>query len=266
MIDRESAVPLYYQIAQYLRAQISGGTLKPGQALPTEETLQATFHVSRATIRQAIRSLATSGLVRMDRPRGTFVNDLRLVEQLPTLISFSDEVRRAGMRPAARVLVARFELPPDPIRAQLRLEPNVEALLISRLRLADGEPIAVLTSWIPSALGIRPDDDFSGSLYDLFTRYGVSPLHADQVLDAVNADRETAELLGVPRRTALLCVTRTTFGARDTPIEYVVGRYRADRYRYSVRLSRDKSPAGILGGVIKSPASPSAALHDPTRI
>jgi GntR family transcriptional regulator len=111
----------------------------------------------------------------------------------------------------------------------------------------------VLTSWIPSALGIAPDDDFSGSLYDLFARRGATPLHADQVLDAVNADTETAALLGVPRRAALLLVTRTTYGTGDLPIEYVVGWYRADRYRYSVRLSGDKTPAGILGGVIKTP-------------
>jgi GntR family transcriptional regulator len=251
MIDRESAVPLYYQIAEYLRGQIRTGAIKPGQALPTEEALQRMFHVSRATIRQAVRSLAASGLVRMDRPRGTFVNEPRLVEELPTLISFSDEVRRAGMQPTARVLVARLQRPPDDVRTHLRLEPNVEALLISRLRLADGEPIAVLKSWIPTTLGITAGDDFSDSLYELFARRGTVPLHAEQVLDAVNADVETASLLGVPRRTALLLVTRTTFGAQDTPIEYVAGWYRADRYRYSVRLSRYRTPVGTVGGVIK---------------
>lgn len=77
------------------------------------------------------------------------------------------------------------------------------------------------------------------------------------MLDAINADLETARLLGVPRRTALLLVTRTTFGAPDTPIEYVLGWYRADRYRYSVRLRRDKTPAGILGGLLR-PAGRSA--------
>lgn len=260
MIDRESGVPLYYQIAQYLRAQIGSGVFRPGQALPTEEALQQTFHVSRATIRQAIRSLTSSGLVRMDRPRGTFVNEPRLVEQLPTLISFSDEVRRAGMEPGARLIAARLERPPDLVRTQLRLEPDVDALMVSRLRLADGEPIAVLTSWIPSAIGIGPHDDFSGSLYDLFTRCGAAPLHADQVLDAVNADTQTAGLLGVPRRTALLVVTRTTFGSRDIPIEYVVGWYRADRYRYSVRLSRDRDPARIVGGVITAPVTRSVTI------
>jgi GntR family transcriptional regulator len=117
VIDRESAIPLYYQIAQYLRGEIDNGAFKPGQALPTEETLQHTFAVSRATIRQAIRNLASSGLVRMDRPRGTFVNEPRLVEQLPTLISFSDEVRRAGMQPLARLLASRLDRPPEFVNA-----------------------------------------------------------------------------------------------------------------------------------------------------
>lgn len=261
MIDRDSAVPLYYQIAQYLRGQISSGVLAPGQAVPTEEAMQLTFKVSRATIRQAIRSLAASGLVRMDRPRGTFVNEPRLVEQLPTLVSFSQEVRRAGMKPSSRLLLAELRQPPEDVRAQLRLASNVEALLISRLRFADAEPIAVLSSWVPAGLGIRPDDDFAGSLYDLFAERGATPMYAEQVLDAVNADPQTARLLGVKPRTALLLVTRTTFGAPDMPIEHVVGWYRADRYRYSVRLSQDKTPLGILGGVIKSPVARPAALQ-----
>src|SRR2546429_7973543 len=101
MLDRTSPIPLYYQIAQDLRRQIESGTLAPGAALPTEDDLQRIYSVSRATVRQAVRQLATAGLVRLARPHGTFVTAPRLVEPLPALISFSDEVRRARPAPAA---------------------------------------------------------------------------------------------------------------------------------------------------------------------
>lgn len=122
MLDRTSPVPLYHQIAEDLRRQIQSGTLAPGDALPTEDDLQRIYVVSRATVRQAVRQLSGAGLVRLARPHGTFVTAPRLVESLPTLISFSDEVRRADLVPSTRVLSVAVEPPPEHVRVPLRLE------------------------------------------------------------------------------------------------------------------------------------------------
>lgn len=250
MLDRESPVPLYYQIAQELRRRIDVGALAPGDPLPTEEALQRAYGVSRATVRQAVRQLATAGLVRSSRPHGTFVTEPRFVEPLPSLLSFSEEVRRAGLTPATRVLAVAVEPPPPAAREHLRIEAVQHALRIGRLRLADGQPIAVVTSWLPLTLGITPGHDFSGSLYALLAAHGAGPARADQLLDAANATPGIAGLLQVPRRAALLVVTRITYDARDRPVEYVVGHYRADRYRFSVQLSvaatSSKAPAGQI--------------------
>jgi GntR family transcriptional regulator len=250
MIDRTIPIPLYYQIAQELRAQITGGRLAPGEALPTEEVLQRTYGVSRATVRQAIRELASAGLVRLARPRGTFVTEPRLVEELPTLISFSDEVRRAGLTPSTQVLTVRIEQPPDQVRESLRLMSDAPTLHVARLRLADDQPVAILSSWLLTTLGIGPEDDFSASLYRLLAERGATPARAEQLLDAMTASVHVAALLRMPRRAALLVVSRVTYDAQDRPIEYVTGSYRADRYRYSIRLSGAGLPEQAGGGLV----------------
>jgi GntR family transcriptional regulator len=250
MLDRASPVPLYHQLAEDLRGQIERRSLPPGAALPTEEDLQRIYGVSRATVRQAVRQLSAAGLVRLARPHGTFVTEPRLIEPLPALISFSDEVRRAGLVPSTRVLSAAMEAPPMRVREQLRTGPGELALRVARLRLANGQPIALLTSWLLPSLGIGPDEDFSGSLYQLLAARGVAPRRADQLLDAVSASPRQAALLGVPRRSALLMVSRVTFDDRDRPIEYVEGHYRADRYRYSMRLATAPEAAAAAGGLI----------------
>ncbi len=261
MIDRRNPLPLYHQIAQDLRSKIDSGALRPGHALPTEETLQRMYGVSRATVRQAIRELVSGGLVRTERPRGMFVTEARLIEQLPRLISFSEEVRRAGLTASARVLSAALETPPDQVRAQLRLLPHDLTLRVARLRLADDDPVAVLTSWLPASVGISFDQDFSGSLYGLLAERGMSPARADQFLDAANASNATAALLEVPRRTALLVVTRTTYDTDGRAIEYVVGEYRADRYRYSIELSVDIIASRRVSGLVRSNGDKSLNLR-----
>ncbi len=213
MLDRASPIPLYYQIVQDLQRQIEGGVLAPGQALPTEEELQRIYGVSRATVRQAVHRLVTAGLVRLARPHGTFVTERRLVESLPSLISFSDEVRRAGLIPATRVLAVTCERPPEHVRQYLKQPTEAETLRVARLRLANEQPIAVLSSWLAATVDLSPADDFSGSLYQLLAERGAVPVSAEQFLDAVNATSALAKLLEVPRRAALLAVTRVTYDA-----------------------------------------------------
>lgn len=256
MLDRTSPVPLYHQVAQHLQEQIRRGILAPGDALPTEEDLQRIYGVSRATVRQAVRQLVGAGLVRLARPHGTFVTPPRLVEPLPALISFSDEVRRAGLVPSTRVLGVESVLPPEDVRRHLGLLADAQTLRVQRLRLANDQPIALQTSWLIPTLGIGPDDDLTSSLYDLLAQRGAQPTRAVQLLTAANATPEETALLGPPARVALLVVSRVTYDTADRPIEYVVGRYRADRYGYSMDLTTT-SAVPLASGVVSvsSPAT-----------
>src|SRR5439155_3834742 len=93
VLDRQSVVPLYYQIQQGLSEQIRSGELKPGELMPSEQEIAARLGVSRMTARQALKSLFSRGLAFSQRGRCTFVSLMNLENNLRQLLSFSEEMK-----------------------------------------------------------------------------------------------------------------------------------------------------------------------------
>src|SRR5579885_1001674 len=91
-LDRQSVLPLYYQIRQKLLEQIRCGALHAGDQLPSEQEIAARLRVSRMTARQAIKSLCEMGLVYSQRGKGTFVSHGKLEKNSRQVLSFSEEM------------------------------------------------------------------------------------------------------------------------------------------------------------------------------
>ncbi len=243
---RSKPLALYYQVAGILRQRIRDEELQPGDAIPTEEELQRLFGVSRATIRQAVRALVGDGLPRLERPRGTFVMHPKLQETLPELISFSNEVRRQGLEPSARVLSVGLEPAPAHTAARLGIGEDEITLRLDRRRLANDKPVALMHSHLAPWVGLAPDDDYTGSLHALLARRGIYLVDADQIIEAATATDEQARLLLCGRRDALLKVDRVTYSADGRAVEHVVALYRADRYAYRLHHGSAVSGAGYI--------------------
>jgi len=252
-LDRSKPLALYYQVAEALRQRIVSGALKPGDAIPTEEELQRLFGVSRATVRQAVRDLVGDGLLRLERPRGTFVTRPKLQETLPELISFSDEVRQQGLAPSARVLSVAREAAPPYVAARLGIGEGEVVLRLDRLRLADDNPVALMYSHLAPWVELAPADDYAGSLHALLARRDIRLVDADQLIEATTATAEQARLLECKRGLALLKVDRVTVSAEGRAVEHVIAYYRADRYAYRLRLGLAGSGAGYIhAGPVRS--------------
>ena len=245
-LDRTKPLALYYQVAEILRGRIASGELQPGDAIPTEEELQRLFGVSRATVRQAVRELVGDGLLRLERPRGTFVSRAKLQETLPELISFSDEVRQQGLTPSSQVLTIALQPAPAHVAFRLGLVEGDTVLRLDRLRLADERPIALMHSHLAPWIGLGMADEYRGSLHALLAGRGIRLVDADQVIEAATATPAQAGLLGCGRRDALLKVDRVTYSAGGRAVEHVVALYRADRYGYRLRLSAATAGAGHI--------------------
>lgn len=255
-LNKDSPVPYYQQIKEILEQAIQQGIFKPGDAIPPEGALQKHFDVSRATLRQAVDALVAAGLLQKRRGIGTFVAAPKIAELLSNLVSFSEEMRLKGLTPGTAHIEVAWEVPADPIAAALQLEPGEKVLRIKRLRTANGEPVVVLTSYVPAWTGISLQDDFSGSLIALLEdKYGVEYASADQTIEAAGADADTAKLLGVAEGDPILVIRRVTRTAAHVPVEYVEGLYRADRYSYRIRLNRQKPILGPNG-----PQGPNEAI------
>jgi GntR family transcriptional regulator, N-acetylglucosamine utilization regulator len=230
--------PKHAQLSDVL-TDLAVRELGPDAAIPSERELMAAYDVSRATVRKAIESLIADGLLHRIHGKGTFVATPRLESRLH-LASFSQDMRRRGLTPSTRLLQVELDEPPAEVARALGLTGRGRAWRLDRVRLADGQPIALENGWYPEP--VLPDldrHDLGGSLYALFTEvYGLTIDNAEQTLWGEAADQSTARRLDAPVHTPLL-VFRRLSRAAGVPLEYVVSRYRGDRYQIHMSLGRD---------------------------
>ncbi|NLG68150.1 MAG: GntR family transcriptional regulator [Firmicutes bacterium] len=237
-LDRNVPIALYYQIAEVLRREIREKGLRPGDFLTTEEELQVRFGVSRATARRALEELVDEGLVVRITGKGTYVARSKVNVQLPTLLSFTEEIRRLGMVPGSRVIGVDVVAAPEPVGIHLELDEGDQVLRIERIRYADKTPIVHLVDYLPMWLQIGPETDFNGSLYALLESRDIEVAEAVHTIEAGLTDEILARYLEVAVGFPVVRCRRTTYDPKGQPIVYEEAACRGDLYSYTVRLKR----------------------------
>jgi GntR family transcriptional regulator len=239
-LQRKAPDPFYIQVKEALLEKITSGQYRPHDRLPSERELSSHFDVSRMTVRQALLDLARDGTIYARVGRGTFVATPKTDQQLRTLTSFSQDVRSWGGEATSQVLEARETAASAEVAAALRVAAGAPVLVLSRLWLADGVPLAIETTNLSQAL--CPDlfqHDFGvESLYQVLrSDYDIEPAQADQVIEAALASPREADLLELTPPAAVLRMQRLTRDSSGLPIEYVHSTYRSDRYKFRSALT-----------------------------
>jgi GntR family transcriptional regulator len=210
-----------------------------GNAIPSERQLSVDLGVSRLTVRAALDDLAREGYVVRRRGSGTYVQQPKIAQEL-TMTSFSEDMRRRGMTPGSKTLSLARELAGARLGRLLRVSPGEEILVIKRLRLADGETMAIETLHLPAALapGLEPAD-LNGSFYELLRdRFGVAIASGTQAIEPTVTNADESQALGVPLHSPAFLFERTSRDEAGRTVEFVQSVYRGDRYRIVTELSR----------------------------
>jgi GntR family transcriptional regulator len=210
-----------------------------GTAIPSERQLSVDLGVSRLTLRAALDDLAREGYLVRRRGSGTYVQQPKIAQEL-TITSFSDDMRRRGMKPGSRTLSMNTILAGARLGRFLNVSPSEQIVVVKRLRLADGETMAIETLHIPLAL--VPDltpKALEGSFYELLRdRYGVLIVEGTQAIEPTVTNEEESEALGVPLHSPAFLFERTSRDDAGQTVEFVQSVYRGDRYRIVTELSR----------------------------
>jgi GntR family transcriptional regulator len=243
MVDPYGYLPRYYQLSNILRERISRGDLTARQSIPSERQLEKDYSVSRTTIRQAIDLLVRQGYLYREHGKGTFVSPQKLQKGISELTSFSEDMKRRGLDPGQKILEIGYVAPSDEIRAHLELPADHEPILcIERLRLGDGVPMGLQTSYyiLPAGETItREELESQGSTYRILQeKFHLIPTEADETLEVALATPREAFLLQIEPASPLLLSERTTYSQDRRLIEFVRILYRGDRYRYYAKLTR----------------------------
>jgi DNA-binding GntR family transcriptional regulator len=206
----------YAAIIAEIEAAIADGRLAPGDRLPAERALAEVHGVSRMTVRQALQSLESRGLLRrtIGRNGGSFVARPKVERDLGTFSGLSEQLARQGVAAGARVLSAR------------EVDGSIE---IARVRYADGEPFALERSMFPARFAWLLDGDLTGSLYELLG--DDAPVRAVERIEPIAADADEAAALGLRVGAPLLLVDRIAYDGAGDVVETARDVFRGDRTR-----------------------------------
>jgi GntR family transcriptional regulator len=242
-IYRNSPLPRYYQLKEIMRDRIRSGEWKPGDLIPSERELGEQYGISRMTARQAITDLVNEGLFYREQGKGTFVSQRKITQQLIHLTGFTEDIRARGQRPSTKVLSAEMALADETTAEKLRIPPGALIFRLQRLRLADGEPLAIELSQISfkGCERLLEDDLENNSLYRILeTKYCMPLMEADQELEAGLASSEETQLLKISAGSPVLFTRRTTYTERNQPIEYAKAVYCGNKYTFYTHMKREQ--------------------------
>lgn len=234
----DASSPLYLQLADRIAGAIDARRLRHGQALPAERLLCERLALSRTTVRKAFEELATRGLVAARHGSGTFVS-ARLDQPLARLSSFSEDMHARGRAASCVRLEQGIRFPSPDEAVALALHAGDRVAFLKRVRLADGEPLALEHATVPAR--VLPDPaEVGDSLYATLQSRGIAPVRALQRLRAALATEADAFHLGIPVGSPVMATVRHGYLLNGSPVEFTCSTYRADRYDFIAEMRRDE--------------------------
>ncbi|WP_222850463.1 GntR family transcriptional regulator [Paenibacillus tengchongensis] len=247
MIDLNSKLPYYSQLKEYILNQINSGVLEKGNKIPSELDLAEQYGISRPTVRQAIGELVQEGYLVKKRGLGTFVSSPIITGNANVFTTFAEEMMASGLKHGAKLISNRIVQASDKLASELKIKYGSHVFEIVRLRLANDEPLAIRTSFIPCEL--YPDllqEDLEGiPLYVLFEKRGLIANGSTQSFQAVSALPEEAELLQVEDGSPMMLCSGVAYNEKKIPIEKYKALHLGNRFRFTIEQSI-KTPAALL--------------------
>ena len=241
-VDHNSFIPLYIQLKEILQAYIEQDVWQSGAQLPSEPDLCRIYGISRTVVRQALQELQREGLIFRRKGKGTFVAEPKFKEShVQRLSGFYQDMVAQGHQVISRVLRQKV-VPADPkVARYLQLEPETAVILTERLRLVNGEPINLVTNYIPyeHCPKLVKANLTDQSLYAFIQREcGKIIVRGRRTIEAVLANNYEAQLLEVDPNEPLILVNGQSFLQDGTLLEYYHGLHRSDRSHFEVELVR----------------------------
>ncbi|MBA4494169.1 GntR family transcriptional regulator [Paenactinomyces guangxiensis] len=236
-IDKSSRIPLYIQLMDILLDEIEN-ELNENDQLMSEREICQKYDVSRTTVRQAVTELEREGYIYKAHGKGTFVAPKKMHQDLIRFYSFTEEMKKLGKTPSSRVLSFDIVAAGQKIGRKLGISENEKVYKFSRLRLADGVPMMLETTYVPYEIfpDMTREDLETTALYELFTtRFQSKISMAEEFFQPLVTRAHEAELLDMPVSVPSLKIERFTY-ENDRIIEYTNTIARGDKFKYRVRL------------------------------
>ncbi|MCR4419263.1 MAG: GntR family transcriptional regulator [Clostridia bacterium] len=212
-ISKQSAVPIYHQIAQAIGDRIKSGELRPGDMIPSEAQLCREYRVSRMTVRRGLELLTEAGYLETARGKGTFVARPRL-ENLTVDLAMLQRYR-------VRLLAAEVVPAAEEVASRLGLEPGGRVICVRRLYSGEEGPVALDRKCLPYTKGkpVLEADMAYAELPEMAQIHtDVLPVRSELVISARALGPGEAEVLREEPGAPALVIEQTVYAQGGRPI------------------------------------------------
>jgi GntR family transcriptional regulator len=239
-INKNTPIPLYYQLKQIILDEIKNGNLQPEDPIPTEKELSEIFEISRTTIRQAITELVNDGYLYRVKSKGTFVSKPKISQDfIRKLETFNEQIRRIGLTPSTKLLELTVIKAEEEIASILELSLDEKVIKLVRLRFADDEPIVIVETYLPYnvCFPVLQHNMGKESLYEVLSKNPESRVYRVlRTVEAIVAGQYESKLLQIKKGYPIQLFKTIGYNQKGKPIEYSIARYRGDRNKFEVEI------------------------------
>lgn len=239
-IDRKNRLPLYIQLKDVIIQNIENNIWITGDMIPTEKELQEQYRLSRTTVRQALTELVSEGVLERIQGKGTYVSAPKLEPLRPGVTSFTQDMNSQGKQVQSIILDERFVEGSSKVIRAFGLDQGEMVYKLERLRLVDqviiGYHEVYLHPVFTKNINFSLYDFTKDSLYEVLEREGVVWGESDETVEARLAGDVYGQLLEIDSTAPILKLSRLTRLKNNRPLEFTTHVYRADKYKYSVKL------------------------------
>lgn len=239
-LDTSSFVPLYQQLKEHIIENIDKKIWRPGDKIYSENQLYEMFAVSRNTAKKAIEDLVQEGILYRVQGKGTFVSSPKIEQSLSAFYSFSEVLRKKGLKPKDVVLGVKVMEASHKVAKELNIEKGEQVVTLQRIRYANEEPIILENSYLPKSMIHNVEKLKSVKhtpLYDILnTDFNIVVNSAKETFEPILIREEEKHHLEVEVGSPSLLLERIAYDPSKKPVEFCKSIVRGDRCKFYTEL------------------------------
>ncbi|MEC9489634.1 MAG: GntR family transcriptional regulator [Halanaerobiales bacterium] len=240
-INKNSPLPLYYQLKESILTAVKTKEFEVGDRLPSERELAEYHDISRMTVKKAVDILVDNGYLIRKQGSGTFVSDYQQSCSISPLLSFTKEMEKKGLNYTTRILNFA-EIKDKKAAVKMNLNPEAPLFRLERLRLIENKPFLLENTYltVDHFRDLKKDELENNSLFKIIKdKYNIQLRKAEAEVEAVILDAGIADKMQVKKGMLGLYFEQISKNENAEIIEYTSAYYRNDNYKFKFTFDLD---------------------------
>ncbi|QUW23047.1 GntR family transcriptional regulator [Sporosarcina sp. Marseille-Q4063] len=243
-IDKNSPIPIYYQVASSIRNRISNSEWTVDEKIPSESKLTKEYDISRVTLRNALDKLHDEGIIKREQGKGVFVrkNPQPLAHDFSLPSALGRKLQENGLDVTSLVISAHVSNPISYINTILNIDEDEKLAYIKRIFIFNNKPIGLNRSWLSDAMvpGITENQLIDNRLsLTLENIYKFKPNGIENTIQAVIPNSSDMKALNMNYLMPATLVTSTSYLADKSPLEYSKTLWLGDRVKFNLNINME---------------------------